>query len=143
MRLLFGGRVGSLKQRQRSTSFQLVKMLAWTARSLSGTTLISHDRSNRGGQRGGRALRDAGLNIRFHDLRHHCITKLAEGQASEQTLISIAGHLSRKMLEHYSHIRMAAKRAALDAIASPVLDGVWHKTGHSRRASKKIALLTS
>ena len=28
--------------------------------------------------------------------------------------MSIAGHLSRKMLEHYSHIRMAAKRVALD-----------------------------
>jgi integrase len=66
-----------------------------------------------------RALKDTGLSIRFHDLRHTCITKLAEGQASEQTLMSIAGHLSRKMLEHYSHIRMAAKRAALDAIARP------------------------
>lgn len=66
------------------------------------------------------ALKRAGLQIRFHDLRHTCITKLSEGQASEQTLMSIAGHLSRKMLEHYSHIRMAAKRAALDAIAKPV-----------------------
>ena len=67
-------------------------------------------------------LKDAGLNIRFHDLRHTCITKLAEGQASEQTLMSIAGHLSGKMLEHYSHIRMAAKRTALEAIAKPVFD---------------------
>jgi integrase len=58
--------------------------------------------------------------LRFHDLRHTCITKVAEGPTGEQTLMSIAGHLSRKMLEHYSHIRMAAKRAALDAIASPV-----------------------
>lgn len=63
------------------------------------------------------ALKRAGLQIRFHDLRHTCITKLAESQASEQTIMSIAGHLSRKMVEHYSHIRMAAKRAALDAIA--------------------------
>jgi len=70
-----------------------------------------------------RALKDAGLKIRFHDLRHTCITKLAEGQASEQTLMSIAGHLSRKMLEHYSHIRLEAKRAALDAIAKPVFVG--------------------
>src|SRR5215470_8049311 len=61
--------------------------------------------------------------LRFHDLRHTCITKLAEGQASEQTLMSIAGHLSRKMLEHYSHIRLEAKRAALDAIAKPVFVG--------------------
>jgi hypothetical protein len=36
--------------------------------------------------------------------------------------MSIAGHLSRKMLEHYSHIRMAAKRAALDGIVKPVFD---------------------
>jgi integrase len=54
--------------------------------------------------------------LRFHDLRHACITKLAESQASEHTIMAIAGHLSRTMLEHYSHIRMAAKRTALDAI---------------------------
>jgi integrase len=61
----------------------------------------------------------AGLQLRFHDLRHTCITKLAESQASEQTLMAIAGHVSRKMIEHYSHIRMEAKRDALDAIAKP------------------------
>ena len=54
--------------------------------------------------------------MRFHDLRHCCITKLAESQASEQTIMAIAGHLSRTMLEHYSHIRLAAKRAALEGI---------------------------
>ena len=32
------------------------------------------------------------------------------------TIESIAGHVSRKMLEHYSHIRLAAKRKALDAL---------------------------
>jgi integrase len=69
------------------------------------------------------ALKRAGLQIRFHDLRHTCITKLAEMQASEQTLMAIAGHVSRKMIEHYSHIRMEAKRAALDAIANPAFDG--------------------
>jgi integrase len=63
-----------------------------------------------------REIKSPTAGLRFHDLRHACITKLAEGQASEQTLMSIAGHLSRKMLEHYSHIRLAAKRAALDAI---------------------------
>ena len=70
------------------------------------------------------ALKRAGLQIRFHDLRHTCITKLAESQASEQTLMAIAGHVSRKMIEHYSHIRMEAKRTALDAIAKPTFDGV-------------------
>jgi integrase len=66
------------------------------------------------------ALKRAGLQVRFHDLRHTCITKLAESQASEQTLMAIAGHVSRRMIEHYSHIRIEAKRAAVDAIANPV-----------------------
>jgi hypothetical protein len=30
--------------------------------------------------------------------------------------MAIAGHASRKMIDHYSHIRMEAKRAATDAI---------------------------
>jgi integrase len=66
------------------------------------------------------ALKRAGLQVRFHDLRHTCITKLAESQASEQTLMAIAGHVSRRMIEHYSHIRIEAKRAAVDAIVNPV-----------------------
>jgi integrase len=66
------------------------------------------------------ALKRAGLKARFHDLRHTAITKLAEGLASEQTIMSIAGHVSRQMLEHYSHIRLAAKRTVLDSIATPL-----------------------
>ncbi|MGA9887455.1 MAG: hypothetical protein WBQ31_08145, partial [Candidatus Acidiferrales bacterium] len=34
-------------------------------------------------------------------------------------IMAISGHLSRTMLEHYSHIRMAAKRAALESIVTP------------------------
>jgi len=48
--------------------------------------------------------------FRFHDLRHHAITKLAESGASDQTITAIAGHVSREMLEHYSRMRFAAKR---------------------------------
>ena len=55
--------------------------------------------------------------FRFHDLRHQAITELAESKASDQTIMSIAGHVSKKMLQHYSHIRMDAKRNALDALA--------------------------
>jgi integrase len=55
--------------------------------------------------------------LRFHDLRHHAITELAESQASDQTIMSIAGHVSSKMLAHYSHVRMDAKRKALDALS--------------------------
>jgi len=41
---------------------------------------------------------------------------LAESKASDMTIMAIAGHVSKKMLERYSHIRMTAKRQALDAI---------------------------
>jgi hypothetical protein len=40
--------------------------------------------------------------------------------------MAIAGHVDRKMLEHYSHIRMEAKRKALEALsrtASPLENG--------------------
>jgi integrase len=54
------------------------------------------------------------------DLRHQCITELLEGGAPEAAVLSIAGHVSRKMMEHYSHIRMEAKRKALEEL-SPVV----------------------
>jgi integrase len=65
-----------------------------------------------------RALRDAaGLpGFRFHDLRHTIITELAEMGVADHVLESISGHLSRRMLEHYSHIRIDAKRQALDSL---------------------------
>ena len=56
--------------------------------------------------------------LRFHDLRHHAITELAESQASDATIMAIAGHVSRQMLEHYSHVRLDLKRKALDGIAT-------------------------
>jgi integrase len=55
--------------------------------------------------------------LRFHDLRHHAITELAESQASDQTIMSVAGHVSQRMLARYSHVRMEAKRQALDALS--------------------------
>jgi integrase len=65
-----------------------------------------------------RTLRDSGglPGLRFHDLRHTVITELAEMGVADHVLESISGHLSRRMLEHYSHIRIDAKRQALDAL---------------------------
>ena len=56
--------------------------------------------------------------LRFHDLRHHAITELAESAVSDQTIMSIAGHVSPKMLAHYSHVRLEAKRKALASLIS-------------------------
>jgi integrase len=61
--------------------------------------------------------------LRFHDLRHQAITEMAEAGASDATLMAVAGHMSRRMLEHYSHVRMAAKRAALEKLESGLMGG--------------------
>ncbi len=58
--------------------------------------------------------------LRFHDLRHLAVTKLAESEASDATIMAIAGHMSREMMEHYSHVRAEAKRKAVDSIRSYV-----------------------
>jgi len=63
-------------------------------------------------------LKSVTAGLRFHDLRHHAITELAESQASDRTIMSIAGHVSQRMLAHYSHVRVEAKRKALDALAA-------------------------
>lgn len=62
------------------------------------------------------ARRRAGVTGRLHDSRHTLITELAETGAGDQTIMDIAGHVSRQMLKHYSHIRMKAKREALEAV---------------------------
>ena len=59
---------------------------------------------------------NAGVTGRWHDNRHTLITELAESGAGDQTIMDIAGHVSKQMLKHYSHIRMEAKRTALEAI---------------------------
>ena len=61
-------------------------------------------------------LRSPLRGLRFHDLRHQAITELSEGQASDETVMSIAGHIDRRMMSHYSHIRKQARRTALDRL---------------------------
>src|SRR5271167_308146 len=60
--------------------------------------------------------KNAGVQGRWHDNRHTLITDLAESGAGDQTIMDIAGHVSKQMLKHYSHIRMEAKRNALEAV---------------------------
>jgi integrase len=55
--------------------------------------------------------------LRMYDLRHQIITKLLENpDVSEKTVEALAGHISDRMKDRYSHIRTQAKRAAVDAI---------------------------
>ena len=40
---------------------------------------------------------------RWHDNPHTLITELAESGAGDETIMEIAGHVSRSMLRHYLH----------------------------------------
>jgi integrase len=63
------------------------------------------------------ARKIANVSCRFHDLRHTFISRLAESQASDSTVMALAGHVSRAMMERCSHIRMEAKRKAVDTLS--------------------------
>jgi integrase len=76
--------------------------------------------------------KDTGVSCRLHDLRHTFATKLAENGVSESTMLALMGHMSRSMLERYSHIRMAAKR---DAVAGVTLD---RNKANSERVPVKV-----
>jgi hypothetical protein len=52
-----------------------------------------------------------------HNNRHSSITELSKSGAGDKTIMEIAGHVSRQMLSRYSHIRMQAKREALEELA--------------------------
>lgn len=63
------------------------------------------------------ACSKAGVRYRWHDLRHTFISRLAENpQVSEQTIRELAGHVSKEMLQRYSHIRTGAKVEAIRAL---------------------------
>jgi hypothetical protein len=55
------------------------------------------------------------------------LRKKAKVEGRWQTIMDIAGHVSKQMLKHYSHIRMEAKRTALESIA----------TGRNRTAAQE------
>ncbi len=105
----------------RSAWRSLVKAAAKCAgRSAARATL---DAGGRIGEAKAAWRREAGAfrGLRFHDLRHQAITELSEQGASDSTVMALAGHLSRAMMEHYSHIRMDAKRAAVEGLQTGLI----------------------
>ena len=60
-----------------------------------------------------------GLKGRWHDARRTFITELVEPGAGNEVIRDIVDRVSDHMLRHYSHIRQAAKKAAVnDAMIS-------------------------
>jgi integrase len=64
------------------------------------------------------SLKSPLAGLRFHDLRHHAITELAESQVSDQTIMAIGGHVSQRMLARYSHVRSEARKKAVAALSA-------------------------
>lgn len=48
--------------------------------------------------------------------RHQAITKLLEGGAPDETVRAIAGQVSERAMRYYSHIRIEAKKSAVDRL---------------------------
>jgi integrase len=86
-----------------------------------------------------RDVKSSLAGLRFHDLRHHAITELAESQTSDQTIMSIAGHVSAKMLAHYSHVRLDAKRKALGALSDGGSGGSYGTKSDTNSPAESIA----
>jgi integrase len=65
----------------------------------------------------------AGLpGLRFHDLRHTFISHLVERGVPLGTIQSFVGHMSNRMLMHYTHIASGAARKAVELLDSePIL----------------------
>jgi hypothetical protein len=56
--------------------------------------------------------------------------------------MSIAGHVSRAMLSRYSHVRMEAKRRALDEIAARQRAADEKREDESERRQQATALVS-
>ena len=53
--------------------------------------------------------------LRIHDLRHTAITRLAEAGVPIPVILSMAGHISQRMQQHYTAVSDEAKRQAVEA----------------------------
>jgi integrase len=83
----------------------------------------------------------AKVDYRWHDLRHTFVTRLAENpEVSEETIRALAGHVSRRMLEHYSHIRTRAKENAIRALEESGFDEEGAQKWAQSEAVEKPAL---
>ncbi len=56
--------------------------------------------------------------LRFYDLGHLFVTELCEAGIPESVIRELAGHIDPDMTRHYSHPRLAARRAAVEVLAT-------------------------
>ncbi len=60
--------------------------------------------------------------LRFHDLRHSFITHMVEAGVSLGLIQGMVGHISKRMVLHYTHITSGSARKAVELLdAQPIL----------------------
>jgi integrase len=91
----------------------------------------------------GRTKKAAGVECRWHDLRHSFVSRLAEGQNSDGTIQALAGWMSPKMIERYSHVRAEAKRRAVLAFDEPKNRKGPTSFHHTKRDSEEVDPVTN
>ena len=94
----------------------LVRVVQDAARERSGLAVEYTEKIKR-------ELEGAGPAPGLEEVRRRLakITEMAETGATDATRMALAGHMSRAMLEHYSHVRTAAKRTVLDKLESGLM----------------------
>jgi hypothetical protein len=73
--------------------------------------------------------------------KHTLVTELSESGTGDEVIVSIAGHVSRAMLSRYSHVRMEAKRRALDEIAARQRTADEKRKDEAERREQAAAVL--
>ena len=73
----------------------------------------------------GRAVERAGIttdDVTTHVLRHTAITRMIEAGIDDYTVMETVGHLTRAMLQRYTHPASARKQSALETFDRVLLD---------------------
>jgi len=58
-----------------------------------------------------------GLPLKFHSFRVTCATLLGEAGLNATQIASVTGHLSRTMVDHYTHATLQTAREAISKLA--------------------------
>ena len=65
----------------------------------------------------GSACKEAGIEgLRFHDLRHTCVTRLIEAGMQHTEAMKVSGHTTLSMLNRYLNVNLDTSRRAADAL---------------------------
>jgi len=86
-----------------------------------------------------RAVKRAGIpNLRNHDLRHTCATRLRAQGAGLDIIGDVLGHASIAMTTRYAHLGDGVLREAMERLPAPVTPDATPDTEPVRRVSLRV-----